>query len=67
MTNLAGKSVLVTGGSRGIGAAIARSVGAAGGRVLLHYGHNREASEAVQKGIGAERCHLIQAARELGP
>jgi hypothetical protein len=37
MTNLAGKTVLVTGGSRGIGAAISRSVGSMGGQVLVHY------------------------------
>jgi len=61
MTNLAGKTVLVTGGSRGIGAAISRAVGASGGQVLVHYGHNRGAAEAVQQAIGADRCHLIQA------
>ncbi len=38
MTNLAGKTALVTGGSRGIGAAIARAVGAVGavGREIDH-------------------------------
>jgi NAD(P)-dependent dehydrogenase (short-subunit alcohol dehydrogenase family) len=61
MTNLAGKTVLVTGGSRGIGAAISRSVGSMGGQVLLHYGRNRDAAEAVQQRIGADRCHLIRA------
>ena len=61
MTNLTGKTVLVTGGSRGIGAAISRAVGASGGQVLVHYGHNRGAAEAVQQAIGADRCHLIQA------
>ena len=61
MTNLAGKTVLVTGGSRGIGAAISRAVGASGCQVLVHYGHNRGAAEAVQQAIGADRCHLIQA------
>ena len=60
MTNLAGKTVLVTGGSRGIGAAIARAVGAAGGRVLLNYAQNRDAAERVQREIGRERCHLLQ-------
>ncbi len=61
MTNLAGKTVLVTGGSRGIGAAISRAVGSMGGQALVHYGHNRDAAEAVQQGIGADRCHIIQA------
>jgi len=61
MTNLTGKTVLVTGGSRGIGAAIARAIGASGGRVLVHYARNRAAADAVRRDIGAERCHLIQA------
>jgi NAD(P)-dependent dehydrogenase (short-subunit alcohol dehydrogenase family) len=39
---------LVTGGSRGIGAAIARAIGGAGGRVLLHYAKDQAAAEAVQ-------------------
>ena len=43
----AGKSVLVTGGSSGIGAAVAQSFGAAGARVAVHYAHNREAAESV--------------------
>jgi NAD(P)-dependent dehydrogenase (short-subunit alcohol dehydrogenase family) len=61
MTDLANKSVLVTGGSRGIGAAMARAIGAAGGEVVAHYGHNRDAAEAVRDDIGAARCHLVQA------
>lgn len=61
MTNLKTKSVLVTGGSRGIGAAIARAVGAAGGEVVVHYARNREAAEAVQQEIGRDRCHVVQA------
>jgi len=61
MTDLAGKTVLVTGGSRGIGAAMARSIGAAGGRVLVHYARSRDAAEAVRHGIDADRCHVIQA------
>ena len=43
----AGKSVLVTGGSSGIGAAVAQSFGATGARVAVHYAHNREAAESV--------------------
>ncbi len=61
MTDLKNKSVLVTGGSRGIGAAIARAIGAAGGEVIVHCGRNREAAEAVRDGIGSERCHVVQA------
>ncbi len=61
MADLKNKSVLVTGGSRGIGAAIARSVGAAGGEVVLHFGRSRAAAETLQQEIGRERCHIVQA------
>ncbi len=61
MTDLNSKSVLVTGGSRGIGAAIARAIGAAGGEVIVHYARNRDAAEAVREDIGGDRCHIVQA------
>jgi 3-oxoacyl-[acyl-carrier protein] reductase len=59
--DLRGKCVLVTGGSRGIGAAIARAIGGAGGRVLLHYAKDQAAAEAVQAELGAGNCNLLQA------
>ncbi|MGE0239418.1 MAG: SDR family NAD(P)-dependent oxidoreductase [Parvibaculaceae bacterium] len=61
MTDLTGKTVLVTGGSRGIGAAIARATAAAGARVLLHYARSRDAAEAVRAEIGPASCHLLAA------
>lgn len=61
MTDLKTKSVLVTGGSRGIGGAIARAVGAAGGEVIVHFARHRDAAEAVRHEIGRERCHIVQA------
>ena len=48
MPDLNNKTVLVTGGSRGIGAAIARAIGAAGGEVIIHCARNRDAAEAVR-------------------
>jgi glucose 1-dehydrogenase len=48
---LEGKTALVTGGSSGIGQAIARALGAAGARVAVNYVVHPEAAEATVKGI----------------
>lgn len=45
--DLTGKKVLVTGASRGIGAAIAYSVASAGAHVISHYSSYREGAEEV--------------------
>lgn len=44
---LAGQSILVTGATGAIGQAICRSLMADGARVVIHYGRNREAAEAL--------------------
>lgn len=44
--------IIVTGGSQGIGAAIAKAAGAAGYKVALTYQSNQAMAEEVAKGIG---------------
>lgn len=48
-----GKRVLITGASRGIGAAVARQLGALGARVAVHYHASADAAEAVARDIRA--------------
>jgi 3-oxoacyl-[acyl-carrier protein] reductase len=50
--SLEGKVALVTGGSRGIGAAISRELGQAGARVAVNYRSGREAAEAIAEEVG---------------
>ncbi|MGI9261019.1 MAG: SDR family NAD(P)-dependent oxidoreductase [Woeseiaceae bacterium] len=45
--DLSGKVCLVTGASRGIGAAIAERFAEAGATIVIHYGSDRKAAEAV--------------------
>ena len=50
--SLDGKVALVTGGSRGIGAAISRELARAGARVAVNYRSGQEAAEAIAAEIG---------------
>jgi NAD(P)-dependent dehydrogenase (short-subunit alcohol dehydrogenase family) len=50
--DLSNTSVLVTGASRGIGAAVARAMGKAGAKVALHYRDQRERATALAAEIG---------------
>jgi 3-oxoacyl-[acyl-carrier protein] reductase len=47
MSNLSGKTALVTGASRGIGRASALALAKAGAQVLVHYGTNEKEADAV--------------------
>jgi len=57
--NLAGKTALVTGGSRGIGAATARALAAAGADVAISYANSKEKAEAVVLDL---KAHGVRAA-----
>ena len=58
--------MLVTGGSRGIGAAVALAFAEAGDRVAVHYGAARAAAEAVLAGLPGEG-HVVVGADLADP
>jgi 3-oxoacyl-[acyl-carrier protein] reductase len=60
---LSGKVALVTGASRGIGAAISAHLARAGATVLINYGRSEEAAQALAKEIqqAGGKAHLLQA------
>ena len=61
MLSLEGRVAVVTGGSRGIGAATVKMFVAAGAKVLFNYHSNRAAADAVVAECGPERCAAAQA------
>ena len=61
MIDFSGKVALVTGGSRGIGAATVKSIVTAGGKAIIHYGSNRIAAEKTATEAGQSNCHLVAA------
>lgn len=75
MTSFQQKSVLVLGGSRGIGAAIVRRFAADGARVIFTYAGSRDAAEALAAETGskavqtdsADRDAVIARVRNSGP
>jgi NAD(P)-dependent dehydrogenase (short-subunit alcohol dehydrogenase family) len=58
---LAGKTVLVTGASKGIGAAIAAATAAEGAHVIAHYGKDRAGAESALASVPADRRTLLSA------
>jgi 3-oxoacyl-[acyl-carrier protein] reductase len=63
-TGLAGKGVLVTGASGGIGAACARAFAAEGARVAIHYHRGEERARAVAAELGGAPVLQADLARE---
>jgi 3-oxoacyl-[acyl-carrier protein] reductase len=63
MMNLEGKVAIVTGGSRGIGAATALKLAALGADVAITYGKSKDAADAVsQQIIALGRKSLVMGA-----
>jgi 3-oxoacyl-[acyl-carrier protein] reductase len=62
LQDLAGKRILVTGGSTGIGAAAARGFAGAGAAIALHYNQSAAEADAVAAAIraGGGTCRLVQ-------
>jgi NAD(P)-dependent dehydrogenase (short-subunit alcohol dehydrogenase family) len=60
------RAVLVTGGSRGIGAAVARAFASAGDRVAVHYGSNAGLAEEVAASL-AGAGHVVVGADLADP
>jgi NAD(P)-dependent dehydrogenase (short-subunit alcohol dehydrogenase family) len=61
-----GRAVLVTGASRGIGAAVARAFAEEGERVALHYGSRREQTERVAASLPGDG-HVVVGADLADP
>ena len=63
---MSGRAILVTGASRGIGAAVARAFAAAGDRVAVHYGAARDKADEVVASLAGDG-HVVAGADLADP
>ncbi|MBA3348305.1 MAG: SDR family oxidoreductase [Actinobacteria bacterium] len=61
MHDLRGRTILLTGASRGIGAATAHALGEAGASLVAHYGSHREGAEEAVADLALDERLLVQA------
>ena len=61
MTDLSGRTVLLTGASKGIGAATARALVAANARLIAHYGGDRDGAISATRDARDGQVDLVQA------
>jgi NAD(P)-dependent dehydrogenase (short-subunit alcohol dehydrogenase family) len=61
MHELTGKTILLTGASKGIGAATAHTLAASGAHLIAQYGSDRAGAERATAGVPEDRLRLVQA------
>jgi pteridine reductase len=57
--SLTGKTALITGGARRVGAAIGRQLHAAGANLVIHYRHSAREAEALAAALNAARADSV--------
>jgi enoyl-[acyl-carrier protein] reductase III len=66
--SVSGKTILVTGGTRGIGLAITKALAEAGATVIANYVRDQKSAEALQAELGDKNVSIVRAdlSREKG-
>lgn len=59
--SLSGKVFIITGGSKGIGKAVAKRVVADGANVVINYNSDKKAADDFVSELGADRAVAVQA------